>query len=540
MLEAAGRNRNALAATPGEGWALHRMTPASRLNGANGIRTGADGRIYVAQVAGSKVSAVDVDTGLIETISPNGGGIVGPDDLAFDEAGNLYCTEITEGRVSMMTPGGEYRVIHGDMPVANPITYHQGRLIAGELRLGGRIMELDRDGGAPRVIYEGVPMANAFEVGPDGKLYFPAQGANEIWRIGLDGGEPEVVAKDLGVPDSVKFHPDGYIVSTQVYSGQVLKIDPRTGAKSVLADIGPGLDNVAFVKGRTFVSHINGSITEIVEAGRTKPLVEKGLQWPLGLAVDEAGHVLVADGGFSYLLRPGEALQLAGMLFSPGFPGWIRDVACSGPDEWIVTTANGDVARWRPASGESAVLASGYARLMGVAVGPNGHAVFAEFDTGKVFAIEGRAKGGGAGSGTAAELASGLDRPMGVAVAGDGTVFVAESCAGRVVKLVGGRRETVLDGLARPEGIAIAGGTLFVADPGANAVIASDLAGGARETVASGLPIGGAAGAQMAQLGGVGDMCGPMNTFNGIAAAPDGTIYLSADAEGSVLALRRL
>lgn len=531
MLQGAGRNTNALPAVPGEGWALHRMTPASRLNGANGIRTGADGRIYVAQVAGSKVSAIDVDTGVIETISPNGGGIVGPDDLAFDTAGNLYCTEITEGRVSMMTPSGDYRVVWGDMPVANPITCHQDRIIAGELRIGGRIMELDRDGGAPRVIFEGVPMANAFEVGPDGKLYFPAQGANEIWRIGLDGGEPEVVARDLGVPDSVKFHPDGYIVSTQVYSGQVLKIDPRTGEKSVLADIGPGLDNVAFVGGRTFVSHINGSITEITAPGQTKPLVEKGLQWPLGLAVDANGHVLVADGGFTYLLRPGEPLQLAGMLFSPGFPGWVRDVAAFGPDEWVVTTANGDLARWKPAAGEAQVLSSGHDRLMGVAMGPGGNPVFAEFGTGKVLAVEG---------GNLVELASGLDRPMGVAVAGDGTIFVAESGAGRVVKLAGGRKEAVLDGLARPEGLAIAGGTLFVADPGANALVASDLSGGARETVASALPMGGPGGLQPMQLGGVGDMCGPMNTFTGVAVAPDGTVYLSADAEGSVLALRRL
>jgi len=526
MLDAAGRNREGVAARPGEGWVLHRMTPPSRLNGANGIRTGADGRIYVAQVAGSKVSAIDVDTGVIETISPMGGGIIGPDDLAFDEAGNLYCTEITEGRVSMMAPDGTYKVICGDMPVANPITYHQGHLIAGELRMGGRIMELDRDGGPPRVIYEGVPMANAFEVGPDGKLYFPAQGANEIWRIGLDGGEPEIVAKDLGVPDSVKFHPDGYIVSTQVYSGQVLRIDPRTGEKSVLADIGPGLDNVAFVNGRTFVSHINGSITEVVAPGQTKPLVEKGLQWPLGLSVGPNGHVLVADGGFCYLLNPGEDMQLAGMLFSPGFPGWVRDVAACGTDEWVVTTANGDVTRWNPATEQSEVLASGYDRLMGVAVAPGGAVVFAEFATGKVMSVEG---------GHVSVLATALDRPMGVAVAGDGTVHVAESGAGRVVRLAGGRKETVMDGLARPEGIAIADGKLHVADPGARELVVSDLSGGAREVAASDLPIG----PQGPQLGAVGDMCGPMNTFVGIAAAPDGTIYLSADAEGSVLALRR-
>lgn len=529
MLEASGRNQGGMTVKVAEGWRLHRMTPPSRLQSANGIRTGTDGRIYVAQVAGSKVSAIDVDTGVIETISPAGAGIVGPDDLAFDDEGNLYCTEITENRVSMMTPGGEYRVVWGDVPVANPITYHQGKLIAGELRMGGRILELDRNGGAPRVIYEGVPMVNAFEVGPDGKLYFPAQGANEIWRIGLDGGEPEVVAKDLGVPDSVKFHPDGYIVSTQVYSGQVLKIDPRTGEKSVLADIGPGLDNVAFVNGRTFASHINGSITEIVAPGKTKSLVDGGLEWPLGIAVGPNGHVLVADGGFTYLLQPGEPLQLAGMLFSPGFPGWVRDVAPAGVDEWVVTTANGDVARWHPAAQENEVLASGYDRLMGIDV-KGGAVVFAEMPTGRVLSVEG---------GNVTELANGLDKPMGVAVAGDGTIYVAESGAGRIVRISGGRTETVIDGLARPEGIAISGGALLIADPGANAVIACDLSGGARETIASQMPIGVPGGVQPVQLGGVGDMCGPMFTFTGIAVARDGTIYLSADAEGSVLALRR-
>ena len=530
MLEPAGRNSNGLAARPAEGWTLERITRPSRLNGANGLRTGADGRIYVAQVAGSKVSAIDVNTGAIETISPMGGGITGPDDLAFDSAGNLYCTEITEGRVTMMTPKGEYRTIQGDMPVANPITCYQDRVIAGELRIGGRIMELDRNGGAPRVIIDGLPMVNAFEVGPDGKLYFPAQGANEIWRVSLDGGEPEVVAKDLGVPDSVKFHPDGYIVSTQVYSGQVLKVDPRTGEKSVLADIGPGLDNVAFVNGRTFVSHINGSITEILAAGKTRPLVEKGLQWPLGLAVAESGTVFVADGGFTYLVAPGQEMQLAGMLFSPGFPGWVRAVAAAGEGEWVVTTANGDVARWNPAAAETQVLASGHDRLMGVALAADGAAVVAEYPTGRVLSIK---------DGHVDELATGLDRPMGVAISGDGSVYVAESGAGRVVRLAGGRKETVLDDLARPEGIAIAGGTLHVLDCGARELVVSDLSGGGREVAASDLPVGGPGGVQPTQLGGVGDMCGPMSTFTGVAVGPDGTIYIAADAEGSVLALKR-
>jgi sugar lactone lactonase YvrE len=40
-----------------------------------------------------------------------------------------------------------------------------------------------------------------------------------------------VVATELGVPDSVKFDSDGTIVSTQVFSGQVLRIDPERAPK---------------------------------------------------------------------------------------------------------------------------------------------------------------------------------------------------------------------------------------------------------------------------------------------------------------------
>ena len=523
-----GRYTAPAAASAAPGWTIERLTPPSRLHGANGLRTGKDGRIYIASVAGSQISAIDVNTGAIEAFAPMGGPITAPDDLVFDEAGNLYVTEITENQVRVLRPDGSSDVI-ADLAVANPITYHQGRLIAGELRMGGRIMELSRDGGQHRVIYEGVPMANAFEVGPDGKLYFPAQAANEIWRIDLDGGEPEVVAKDLGVPDSVKFHPDGYIVSTQVYSGQVLKIDPRTGEKSVLADIGPGLDNVAFVGDRTFVSHITGSIHEIVAPGQAKPLVDKGLQWPLGLAVDADGTLFVADGGFTYALRPGGALELIGMLFSPGFPGWVRAAASSGDGEWIVTTANGTLTRWRPAEQASEEIASGYDRPMGVALAPGGTVVFAEMPTGRVLALNGS---------EASELTRGLDRPTGVAVAGDGAVYVAESGAGRVVKLAGGRSETIIDGLGEPQGIAIAGGKLYVLDIQAKQLVQSDLAGGGRTVIASELPVGAPHGVIAKQLGGVGDLCGPMTTFTGLAVGPDGTIYVAGDAEGSVLAVR--
>ncbi|MGB7112164.1 MAG: SMP-30/gluconolactonase/LRE family protein, partial [Mycobacterium sp.] len=273
MLLQEGRSGVGTSPALAEGWRMERLTPPSRLFGANGLRTGPDGRIYIAQVTGSQISALDVASGQLETISPKGGDIIAPDDVAFGPRGDLYATEVMDGRVSVRGTDGHTRVLRADIPSANGITVHQGRLFIGECREGGRLLELDLNGGAPRVLLGNVPSPNAMEVGPDGLLYFPVMGANEIWRIDLDGGAPETVASGLGVPDSVKFDSTGRIVSTQVHSGQVLRIDPRTGEQTVLADLSPGLDNATFVGDRLFVSNFTGQITEVLAGGVTQTVL---------------------------------------------------------------------------------------------------------------------------------------------------------------------------------------------------------------------------------------------------------------------------
>lgn len=512
-----------------EGWTIERLTRPSRLFGANGIRTGADGRIYVAQVPGSTVTAFDPNSGEAEVVSAIDGPITAPDDIAFDSAGNMYSTELTVGRVSMLTPTGDYRIIDDDMPVANPITVHNDRLIAGECRVGGRIFELDRHGGARRLIMDNVPMPNAFEIGPDGKLYMPIMGTNEIWRVDLAGGPHEVVAGDLGVPDSVKIDSKGRIVSTQVASGQVLRIDPQTGKREVLAQLSPGLDNCTFVGDRLFVSSIPGAVTEILANGEVRPLVKAGLQWPMGLALSPDGALFVADGGFDYMLGSGGVLETIGFLFSPGFPGFTRGVAASGPGEWVVTNSIGAVMRWRPVDGESEPVSAGHEVLYGVAVAADGAVVFADGQAGRVLRSQG---------GDVEELAAELDMPIGVAVDSDGTVYASESGSGRIVKCAGGKAETVLDGIGEPQGIAIGDGMLYAVDIESKRLLRHDLTRSTTETIASHLPVSAPAGVTPKLLGGVGDMSGPMVPFCGVAVADDGTVYVSGDAEGSVLLAR--
>ena len=154
--------------------------------------------------------------------------------------------------------------------------------------------------------------------------------------------------------------------------------------------------------------------------------------------------------------------------------------------------------------------------------------MFAEFGTGRVLSAH---------SGQVEELVAGLKQPMGVTIGTDGTCLVSESAAGKVVKLSRGRAETVLDGLQRPQGILLRNGLLYVVDAAAKELVEYNMASGARRTIVSNLPVGAPPGVTPKLLQGIEGFCGPMGPFASITSAKDGTLYVSGDAEGSVLAL---
>jgi len=141
-------------------------------------------------------------------------------------------------------------------------------------------------------------------------------------------------------------------------------------------------------------------------------------------------------------------------------------------------------------------------------------------------------------SGSVEALASGLADPVGVALDGR-SVLVAESAAGRVVRVTGSGSDVVVDGLQTPQGILIRDGQLYIVDAGSKELVSFDLTGKARNTIAAGLPVGPPAGVEPKPLKGMPPFSGPQGPFAGIAAGPDGSLYVSADGDGSVVALRR-
>jgi len=515
------------------GWKLTKLSEPSTLFGANGMRIGPDGRLYVAQAFGSQVSAVDLRDGSVTTISPIGGPIVGPDDLAFDSHGTLYVTEVMSERVCARSPSGDVRIIADGVPGANGITAFQDRLFMDECRPGGRLFELFPDGRAPCLLADNLPLPNALSVGPDGNIYFPAIGANEIWRVPLAGGHPERFAGDLAVPTAVKFDSKGFLLSTQGRSGEILRIDLQTGGKTVLAKVRPGLDNLALTADdRLFVSHfVDGGVAEILSGGGSeRRLVAPGFLGPMGLALGSDGVLYAADGISMAAIAGDGACHRVGMLFDGQFPGFVRGVTAGAGGTLIVTTSGGKVATYHPTTHAMTDHIDGLNELYGVALSADGMIIVAEGGEGNIIRL----------SGTAVEVAArGLARPTGVAAAADGTCYVAEAGKGRVVHLNGGVTP-VIDGLREPQGIALAGDHLYVVDAGAHELVGFSLTTRKRETIVPNLPVGAPPGVVPKVLAGIpGLLPGPLRPFAGITAGSDGTIYVAADGDGSILTVKR-
>ena len=513
-------------ATPG--WHISRLMPASGLFGANGMQFGPDGRLYVAQAFGSQITAVNISSGSLENISPLGGPIVAPDDVAFDSSGTLYATEVMSARVCARTPDGAVRVIADNLPGANGITVHQDRVFIDEFRRGGRIFELyPGSGRAPRLIADELRGPNALMVGPDGKLYFPLVPQGEVWRVDVETGVREKVVDSLKSPPAVKFNRRGELIVPQAGNGEVVRIDVQSGSKTVIAKVRPGIDNLAFSPdNRLFLSHfVDGGVAEVATDGSNaeRVLVPGGFVGPWGVACGTSGQLYVNDGLSLAVLSPTKEVTRLGGLLDNSFPGFVRSLAAGAPGELWLTTITGDVVQYFPDGRPFKMLVRKLQNPYGLAPVKDGAVVVAELGSGRLLRVD--------AAGQVATVTTGLSQPCEVVAAADGTLFVSELGKGRVIRVdAAGTVSSVIEGLDKPKGLAVRQDTLLVLDRGSKELRAVNPATGQPQLLASHLPVGDPAGTSR----------GPMDFSGGLAVGGDGVIYIAGDGEGSILMLRRV
>ena len=97
-----------------------------------------------------------------------------------------------------------------------------------------------------------------------------------------------------------------------------------------------------------------------------------------------------------------------------------------------------------------------------------------------------------------------------------------------------------MGGFDEPQGVMLAGDDLYVVDAGTRELVCFSTKTRQRATIATNLPVGAPPGVVPHVLSGIpGLLPGPLTSFAGITRGNDGTIFVSADSEGTILAFRR-
>jgi hypothetical protein len=341
-----------------------------------------------------------------------------------------------------------------------------------------------------------------------------------VVRIDVDTGEIETVSDGFGIPSAVKFDSKGRLHVTDALTGEVLRLNTKTGDKKVIAELNPGLDNLAFDShDHLFVSSFqDGSIYRICGRGSAKEVSKGGMIAPGGVAVLARNHgaesVFVAD-TFSLREFNGETGEPRSVERFFWIPDDIIDPKTVSPYGDNLVLSNWDAVQiWDPKEKEIVDTYPNSNTPIN-AIQFQNDIVVAELSTGNVVRISDNFA-----------FAEGLAVPTGLA-ATDDDLWVCEWVTGTVWQIIKDGEPLftpvqVATGLSYPEGLAVdLDGNLLVVETGTGCLSRIDIVTREVTLVADGLALG---------LQGPYWMP-PTWFFNGVAVGQHGAIYVTGDID---------
>ncbi|MBI5895780.1 MAG: SMP-30/gluconolactonase/LRE family protein [Desulfobacterales bacterium] len=383
------------------GYKMERVVADSPFPGVNGATVGSDGHLYVTHTANGTITRIDLATLKPSLFVPAHAGVFIPDDIAADDKGNLYVTGTTPlvGEVYRIDKNGVKTVIASGMAAPNGIEYNPrtGRLFVTECFQGNRIYEVDPTGQKPaRLLIDKdvIPVPEGFGFDPDtNDLIVPDMGSGKILRIHPDTGAIATVAEKFSAPIALTIGADKMVYIPELGTGAVYKMALDGTRREKIAQLVPGLDNIAMTpKGRLFVtSYWDATIFEVTTdgSGRFERLFANGPNQPVGI-VAKANGLLVADAIMVRTVQEGKYQPTKlNAWASHGMP--LPLSLADGPGSQIFWTdcIHGAVVLGDPVSGEFKAVAGGLKLPMAALMSPAGSALYvAEYGAGQITSIK--------------------------------------------------------------------------------------------------------------------------------------------------------
>jgi sugar lactone lactonase YvrE len=506
-----------------------KLVPGSAFHGVHGLGIDKTGRLFAGSVAGAALYEVDRASGTakIAIASPEGMA----DDIAFAPDGTMAWTGFLTGDLYSRKGDGPVKKLASGLPGINSLAFRKdGRLYATQVFLGDALYEIDVEGAKPpRKIMEKMGGLNGFEFGPDDMLYGPLWFKGQVAKVDVDKAELTVVADGFKIPAAVNFDSKGNLWVVDTALGQLVRVDPKSGAKKMVAQLKPSLDNLAIDdKDRIFVSNMaDNGIQEVdPETGAAKQVIIGKLALPGGIGVVSDGGkdtIYVAD-VFAYRTvdgATGEVSEPARMHADGVTLEYPMSATARGDDVILSSWFTGTVQLIDRKTGKTREMLHGFKAPHDAVKLADGSILVNELGSKSLVRASGE-------HGKDRTVVIGeLEGPVGMAATASGdAVYVTEAFAGRISKVgTNGEKTVIAKDLKMPEGIALGpDDMLVVAEVGAKRIIQINPKDGAVTEIAANLPIG-----LPAAPGGL-----PSNIPTGVGVGATGVIYFSSDLENAI------